>query len=131
MKSGYFGPLGPSSGKRTIFGSGRRGSANGMLPMCHEDFGAGTRLRGAGSAVDLPLCAELGQSAGRLPETLAVAHETLLAALEAGLTSDQVPPELHALHRPSVHHSRPAETGPTGATSPSLRPTQPRSPALR
>jgi alpha-beta hydrolase superfamily lysophospholipase len=42
------------------------------------------------------------QLAGRLSGPLTVAHEAILAGLEAGRTTDEVPPELHALYRPSV-----------------------------
>jgi alpha-beta hydrolase superfamily lysophospholipase len=42
------------------------------------------------------------QLAGRLSGPLAIAHEAILVGLEAGRTTDAVPPELLFLYRPSV-----------------------------
>ena len=47
-------------------------------------------------------CAAGASSPGRCPGPLALAHEAILAGLEARSTTDEVPPEQHALYRPSV-----------------------------
>lgn len=42
------------------------------------------------------------QLVGRLPASLAIVHESILAGLEAGRTTQDVPAELRVLYRPSV-----------------------------
>ena len=64
--------------------------------------GSGPTDRDGNAAAVEPRTDCLSLLAGRLSGPLTVAHEAILAGLEAGRTTDAVPPELHALYRPSV-----------------------------